>query len=418
MTEEDAEEAHLWWSASLVCAAMKRPPPLAVANFHGAAMEIAAAGSGLPLMVTPYQARKLGVLLPDGLAYLQASDSDDYTSSLLAGARTEPLWSEYVYRLQALAACEDRTFRKACRRAQAQLMERVMRVNAYTADALTDAVVDRCVRCRDVWLARRAADGLAASKLAGTRHGGPPWAGAPTRPVYLSALRQARELSSGVCTSHLALFVLETAPREGPNGCGCAEADVECAAVCAYVLTERVGRTIMALDGVHDYSMRGEDPRADPSALLLHVAARWWTSRASAVGSTNLPVDLPLLSSSKSRAPPRRKPMDVPAAAEARELPVTPQHTPLWMNDGPIPTAGLLRYKSQYHGGLLHALALSTARERRAAARARWEALWRSHCQRQPARRRHVGVRNIHRAAARIYAAHAESVRLRASRSA
>ena len=34
-----------------------------------------------------------------------------------------------------------------------------------------------------------------------------------------------------------------------------------------YVVTERVGRTVVAVDGVHDYSL--EDPRGDPSAPLL-----------------------------------------------------------------------------------------------------------------------------------------------------
>ena len=94
----------------------------------------------------------------------------------------------------------------------------------------------------------------------------------------------------------------------------------------------------------------------DPSALLLFHAARWHLDRGG--------------------------------------------DTPLWLNDGPVPTAGLLAYKSQYHGELLEVLILRPEHQVRAAARERWRALlgaWRR------ARRTHVGRKKIRRAAMRIY---------------
>ena len=69
-----------------------------------------------------------------------------------------------------------------------------------------------------------------------------------------------------------------------------------------YLLTERVGRTIVSVDGVHDYSV--SDPRADPSAWLLHVCAKWWSIGGAAGGMGDA-------------------------------------EPPLWLNDGPVPTPGM-----------------------------------------------------------------------------
>ena len=120
----------------------------------------------------------------------------------------------------------------------------------------------------------------------------------------------------------------------------------------AYLLTELVGCTVVAVEGCHDFSVAG----VDPSALLLFHAARWHLDRGG--------------------------------------------DSPLWLNDGPVPTAGLLAYKSQYHGELLEVLILRPEHQVRAAARARWRALlaaWRR------ARRTHVGRKKIRKAAMRIY---------------
>ena len=65
--------------------------------------------------------------------------------------------------------------------------------------------------------------------------------------------------------------------------------------------------------------------QVDPSALLLHHAACWWAAEARADGAEH-------------------------GAEHGGDAPRPP---PLWLNDGPVPTAGLLRYKAQYHGALL-----------------------------------------------------------------
>ena len=65
--------------------------------------------------------------------------------------------------------------------------------------------------------------------------------------------------------------------------------------------------------------------QVDPSALLLHHAACWWAAEARGEG----------------------------AGHGAEHGCGAPRPPPLWLNDGPVPTAGLLRYKAQYHGALL-----------------------------------------------------------------
>ena len=90
--------------------------------------------------------------------------------------------------------------------------------------------------------------------------------------------------------------------------------------IIGYLLTERVCKTIVSVDGVHDYSVG--DSRADPSAWLLHVASKWWCSKEGRGES---------------------------------------EVQPLWLNDGPVPTPGLLRYKSQYHGHLQHLFSFKIA---------------------------------------------------------
>ena len=148
-------------------------------------------------------------------------------------------------------------------------------------------------------------------------------------------------------------------------------------------MTTRV-RARAPVAGVHDYSVHATDPRADPSALLLHHAAVWWTDsrrRQSAAVTASQSSQLPPIGESWND--------DVPAE-------------PLWLNDGPVPTEGLLKYKSQYHmGKLLHVLSLRR-NDGGMRARARWALLLKWH---RKTRRRHVGVRSIRSAAQRIYGA-------------
>ena len=68
-----------------------------------------------------------------------------------------------------------------------------------------------------------------------------------------------------------------------------------------------------------------------------------------------------------------------------------------------MPTAGLLRYKAQYHGALLQVYSLRNAALVRASARARWAALlaaWR----RSRGGKLYVGEKKIRRAARYVYA--------------
>jgi hypothetical protein len=67
--------------------------------------------------------------------------------------------------------------------------------------------------------------------------------------------------------------------------------------------------------------------QVDPSALLLDHAACWWAAEARGEGAEH----------------------------GAEHSGGAPRPPPLWINDGPVPTAGLLRYKAQYHGALLQA---------------------------------------------------------------
>ena len=255
---------------------------------------------------------------------------------------------EYVYGLEHLAQKRDRAFRKACTRAEAALAKQGLNVRVEADADICEDTIRRCTHCRAAWMAKRRQ--AAVSHHRRHDHGAPSWAGAPTEAsAYLAALaaHHTRKLTSGgaASTPTIALFVISgsTAP---PN-----QGDER--PITGYVLTERVGRTIVAVDGVHDYSL--DDPRADPSALLLHVAAEWWQRTASAL-------------------------------------------PPLWLNDGPVPTPGLLKYKSQYHGELLDVLSVSP--HWRVAARAKWAGALAALRARH---KRHIGARAIRRAAARIY---------------
>ena len=60
--------------------------------------------------------------------------------------------------------------------------------------------------------------------------------------------------------------------------------------------------------------------QVDPSALLLDHAACWWAAEARGEGAEH----------------------------GAEHSGGAPRPPPLWINDGPVPTAGLLRYKAQY----------------------------------------------------------------------
>lgn len=320
----DTEEAHSWWACSLVASAHGRPPPLEADTLEEASPAVAASvGAAL---LTPHQARRLG-------------------------ARTgAPFSAEYTYLLAALADCTDRTFKKACRKADAALAESALTVQVYAGLAISDELVGRCQRCRRCWMDTRAKGARQKAKREKVTYRGPPWAGVTTRAGFLCAATQLRVLADGRPNLALALLVVSAAPS--PAGAGTAPP------VVAYVLTERVGRTIVAVDGLHDYSCAG----VDPSALLLRHAARWWSAADDPDGSDASP--------------------------------------PLWLNDGPVPTPGLLAYKSQFHGALLHVYSLKTQAQARAAARARWAAALAAWRRRQ---RVHVGAHKIRRAAKRIY---------------
>ena len=157
---------------------------------------------------------------------------------------------------------------------------------------MTEQALERCAAPPPVDGAarrRRARRGEAC----GSKGRGPPYAGA-TKRGFLDAAASLRAVTD------VALFLSE------PPACTAASlADPP-----AYLLTEVVGRTVVAVEGCHDFSV----PGIDPSALLLFHAARWHLDRG--------------------------------------------EDTPLWLNDGPVPTAGLLAYKSQYHGELLEVLIL------------------------------------------------------------
>ena len=333
ITSDDADAAgpSAWWACETVCAGHQRRPPLNAPTVGSAAGAIEASDG--PTLLTPTQLELLRshqsvVYTARGVAPATPSCSDGRAS-------VAQFSREYVYGLSALASRTDRTFRKACRRAEAALTERSLHVEVLAGEKVNQAL-GRCAACRLRWMERRAADARAAAKRAGRKYEGPPYAGA-TKRGFLDA---AASLSAA---ADIALFVLS-----GPPACtAAAVADPP-----AYLLTEVVGRTVVAVEGCHDFSVAG----VDPSALLLFHAARWHLDRGG--------------------------------------------DTPLWLNDGPVPTAGLLAYKSQYHGELLEVLILRPEHQVRAAARERWRALlgaWRR------ARRTHVGVKKIRRAAMRIY---------------
>ena len=371
LVTDDTEEAHSWWACKLVCDAWKRPPPLMMATAEHAAPMLTSCGE--PVMLNASQARALASIF----------DQD-------AASHDAPFSREYVYSVAALMDCTDRVFRKACRRAEAVLEERALAVNAYAIDApISDGLIGRCMHCRNIWLERRAR----AAKYTGGGRARPPWAGLPRRSHFLCALKE-RRLVQGGSPADVALFVISAAatstrvstddgePGGGSRSCpGSKHHEHEdrapsTAAVVGYVLTERVGRTIVAIDGVHDYSVCDADPRADPSALLLHAAANWWAAHKRDDG---------------------RMLADADHAANP---------APIWMNDGPVPTQGLLKYKSQYHrsGGTLMYLFVrkpALAPElRAAAARVRWATLlakWRR------SQGLHVSAPSIRRAAQRIY---------------
>ena len=333
ITSDDADAAgpSAWWACETVCAGHQRRPPLNAPTVGSAAGAIEASDG--PTLLTPTQLELLRrhqsvVYTARGVAPATPSCSDGRAS-------VAQFSREYVYGLSALASRTDRTFRKACRRAEAALTERSLHVEVLAGEKVNQAL-GRCAACRLRWMERRAADARAGAKRAGRKYEGPPYAGA-TKRGFLDA---AASLSAA---ADIALFVLS-----GPPACtAAAVADPP-----AYLLTEVVGRTVVAVEGCHDFSVAG----VDPSALLLFHAARWHLDRGG--------------------------------------------DTPLWLNDGPVPTAGLLAYKSQYHGELLEVLILRPEHQVRAAARERWRALlgaWRR------ARRTHVGRKKIRRAAMRIY---------------
>jgi len=364
--DELAEEAHSWWACLMVCGAHQRSPPLAAATLEAVAPAVEAATG--PVLLTPRQAWRLG-------ARIDEIDEACPTAGPLTGLKPTPFSLEYVYPMAALAGRSDRVFRKACRRAETALAARKLPlgVHAWSGSEISDEVLRRCESCRRRWMERRAAGARAAAKREGRRYEGPPWAGV-TKRGYLAAAAELRALPGGRA---VALLVVTAAPQPhaddsrssattGSDRLVMNAEGAEGAAVFAYLLTERVGRTVVAVEGVHDYAL----PGVDPSALLLHHAACWWDAEARREGAEP-----------GGRAP----------------------RPPLFLNDGPVPTAGLLRYKAQYHGALLQVYSLRSAALLRASARARWPALlaaWR----RTRGGGLHVGEKKIRRAARRLYA--------------
>jgi hypothetical protein len=345
LTDEESEsEAHSWWTCTTVCGAFKRPPPIVASDFTQAEQALSSALGAV--LLTTQQAEQLGVSVQDD----PTVNGDEERQATLFSR-------EFIYTLAALKDLTDRVFRKACQRAQAALRDRELQVRSVVGAEITEALVGSCMCCRNIWLKRRAADRRAAAARAGQRYNGPPWAGISTSPIHLAALKAKRTLPTGAANTDLALSYLGTADG----------------AVVAYAISERVGRTIVAVDGVHDYSVADADARADPSALLLHTIASWWLQ----------------------------------GKESARPLPSPASPAPIWLNDGPIPTPGLLKYKSQYRrsgGRVLHVLSLPPSRS--GAARARWSLLmdaWRK------SRRVHVGALAIELAARRMYATAGQS---------
>ena len=259
--EDDGSEAHSWWACKLVCGAMGRPPPLVSIPTMKA--------DAVSLLLTPCQSSALGI-------------------------EAAPFSSEYVYRISDLASAKDRIFRKACRRMSAVVAEQALELQIVFGASVSKELVGGCMHCRNLWERRRAASGASSGAK---------------RSYFLRALLDKCLLPDGQPNPDLALLAITR--REGGSGkVSGAEANQS---VLGYLLTERVRLTIVAVDGVHDYTVT--DPRADPSAWLLQAASRWWSGE---------PPLVPIIANG-SRA--------------VREKP------PVWLNDGPIPTAGLLNLR-------------------------------------------------------------------------
>ena len=109
------------------------------------------------------------------------------------------------------------------------------------------------MRCRNIWERRRPANRRAKAAEAGGSEEGEQRP--PRRSYFLTALLAKWRLSDGqTANPSTALHVIVQAGGE----------DEDVGSVAGYLLTERVGGTVVAVEGVHDYSVR--DARADPSA--------------------------------------------------------------------------------------------------------------------------------------------------------
>ena len=111
VTDDDAKEALSWWACLLVCAVSKRHPPLRAPTLQDSALAVAAAPAAM--LLTPYQARQLG--------FRRDETQQAFSPGPLVNASATPFSQEYVYSLRLLASKSDRTFRKACRRAEAAM---------------------------------------------------------------------------------------------------------------------------------------------------------------------------------------------------------------------------------------------------------------------------------------------------------
>ena len=302
--------AQSWFACSLVCGAKNDPQPLITPCLRDAATKIASM-KHTPVLATAEQARQLrsestpidNEASQRAVLYKQESDPPGASyRTRLAITLCRRYSEEYVYVLDDLVSCRDRSFRKACRRMEVALNHEGLVLQIYPGGAMTKDIIGQCMRCRNTWERRRAVDRSSKQvPSTGTLRVGRRIHLPPKRNYYLSAAMRHNILANDTANPSIALFViLRPLPKSDT---------VRAPQVIGYLLTECVGHTVVAVDGLHDFSVR--DKRADPSAWLLHRASQWWTARV---------------------------------AAGQRAVP------PVWLNDGPVPTPGLLAYKAQYHG--------------------------------------------------------------------
>ena len=362
-----------WWAASLTAAALGRGAPL---HISGSQRPATAAWPGL-LLTAEQAAHAAG---GDGGGVGGRGDDDRCTDGgsvhvledILESGGVDQHSDEHVYPVAHLADLGHRVLRKACTRVAAAVVGSdtewaeagsswggsswgALRVCVHPGPEVTQQVVISCQRCRNRWATARTAAAIS---------------GLPKRHYYLAALSaQARRGHVG----EVVLFRLHrpaaTAlgadlPHGDPNRVASLQDTV------AYLVVERAGNTLVSVDGCHDYSFG--DPRGDPSAYLLHVAATWWLARTEGRGggggdgapapAPEQPPDAAAAAGAAGAAAAPPLPLPLPplppppppgtAAGSARGDGVGPGAVEFF-NDGPVPTAGLRAYKAQYRGFLI-----------------------------------------------------------------